>query len=52
MRFAVSILGTEVFAVSTETEWADTSPGDCISMPVGFTASAPDQRWEAGVEFR
>lgn len=38
MRLALHILGTEVFAITTEPE-ADTEPGDCVTTPVGFAPS-------------
>lgn len=45
MRISLTILGTEVFALSTEPAVECDEPGDCTTYPVGFTATheIPDQ---------
>lgn len=47
MRFAISLLGTEVFAVEygTPVEADDDDPGSFTSYPVGFVRD-PDPVWE------
>lgn len=51
MRLAISILGTEVFALDlNRREQPANDNGDRTSYPLGFTASHGDARWEPGVD--
>ena len=58
MRLTIRLLGLELLSVeaSTDEDQAeddkarDLSGGTVGSMPVGFTNSWGDQRWEQGVE--
>lgn len=50
MRLTISVLGVEVFSVSTETDHQHTDSGEATSYPMGFTPSHGDQRWEAGAQ--
>lgn len=40
MRLAFHILGTEVFALTTD-EGSDAGPGDVTAMPLGFSFTTP-----------
>jgi hypothetical protein len=51
VRLAITVLGLDLFAIDITTDApspAPDGPGDCTTMPLGFTASPGDQRWEAG----
>lgn len=57
MRFAVRMLGLELLSIEAstedateETEGEELAGGTTSAYPVGFSASAGDQAWEAGVE--
>lgn len=41
MRLSISILGTEVLAVSTDPAADDTSSGEATAYPVGFAQPVP-----------
>lgn len=48
MRLALRFLGVELFSVELtgdEIEYVADEPGDCVSFPIGFTASfeMPDE---------
>lgn len=56
MRFAVRVLGLELLTIEASTEDAEITEGEELAggttsaYPIGFTASAGDQRWEKGPE--
>lgn len=50
MRLSVTLLGLDLLSIEVTTDQSDDGPGDCTTMPVGFTASHGDQRWERGAD--
>ena len=45
MRLSIRILGTEVFAIETDSPSPEPEHGDATTYPLGFTPSHGDQRW-------
>ena len=55
MRFVVRFLGLELLSIEASTDEPAADGGELAggtlgSMPMGFSASYGDQRWERGVE--
>jgi hypothetical protein len=52
MRLAITFLGMDLLSVDVSTSDGNngTGAGDCTSIPLGFTASHGDQRWERSAE--
>lgn len=54
MRLTVWILGRELLSIALN-DPADTiepdDPGSITSIPIGFTPTPGDQRWEPGIHY-
>jgi len=53
VRIVLRVLGVDVLEVTTEPPDDGPPPGakgDVTTIPVGFTPTPPDQRWEHGLE--
>jgi hypothetical protein len=53
MRISVTLFGLDLLTVEVDTSHDSdngTDPGDCTSMPLGFTPSPGDQRWQSSPE--